>query len=115
MIQLIVLVAVLLPNKTEALRNQRESSAQCPLSSGGAHLQSARNRHDRRYFVVFTRPHSGADLLCKLLNRHPEITCAGELFNPTHAASERLGFTVEQQRADVQVTACALVGLVITP
>ena len=83
-------------------KDQRESSAQCPLSSGGAHLRSARSRHDRRYFVVFTRPHSGADLLCKLLNRHPEITCAGELFNPTHATSERLGFTVERQRADVQ-------------
>ena len=48
----------------------------------GAHLRSAHNRHDRRYFVVFTRPHSGADFLCKLLNRHPEITCAGELSNP---------------------------------
>ena len=102
MIQIVALVAVLLTNDTEALRNQRESSAQCPLSSGGAHLRSARSRHDRRYFVVFTRPHSGADLLCKLLNRHPEITCAGELFNPTHATSERLGFTVERQRADVQ-------------
>ena len=81
MIQLLAL-AVLLPNDTEALRNQRESTAQCPLSTGGAHLRSAHNRHDRRYFVVFTRPHSGADFLCKLLNRHPEITCAGELSNP---------------------------------
>ena len=102
MIQLLAL-AVLLPNDTEALRNQRESTAQCPLSTGGAHLRSAHNRHDRRYFVVFTRPHSGADFLCKLLNRHPEITCAGELFNPAHGSTERLGFTVEQQRADVQV------------
>jgi hypothetical protein len=103
MLQLFALVAVLLPNDTEALRNQRESTAQCPLSTGGAHLRSAHNRHDRRYFVVFTRPHSGADFLCKLLNRHPEITCAGELFNPAHGSTERLGFTVEQQRADVQV------------
>jgi len=89
MLQLFALVAVLLPNDTEALRNQRESTAQCPLSTGGAHLRSAHNRHDRRYFVVFTRPHSGADFLCKLLNRHPEITCAGELFNPAHGSTER--------------------------
>ena len=98
MLQLLGL-AVLLPNDTEALRRE---TAQCPLSTAGAHLRSAHNRHDRRYFVVFTRPHSGADFLCKLLNRHPEITCAGELFNPDHQSTERLGFTVEQQRADVQ-------------
>ena len=85
------------------------STFHLPLSTAtaatlaGAHLRSAHNRHDRRYFVVFTRPHSGADFLCKLLNRHPEITCAGELFNPAHGSTERLGFTVEQQRADVQV------------
>ena len=29
-------LAVLLPNDTEALRNQREATAQCPLSTGGA-------------------------------------------------------------------------------
>ena len=92
MLQLLGL-AMLLPNDTEALRRD---TAQCPLKP------SAPNRHERKYFVVFTRPHSGADLLCKLLNRHPEISCAGELFNPTHASADRLGLTVEQQRADVQ-------------
>ena len=92
MLQLLGL-AMLLPNDTEALRRD---TAQCPLKP------SAPNRHERKYFVVLTQPHSGADLLCKLLNRHPEISCAGELFNPTHASADRLGLTVEQQRADVQ-------------
>ena len=85
-------LAVLLPNESAASRRE---TAECPLKPG------LPNREEQRYFVLFTRPHSGADFLCKLLNRHPEITCAGELFNPAHQGVERQGFTAEQQRQNV--------------
>ena len=33
-------------------------------------------------FVIFTQPRSGSNLLCGMLNSHPEILCHHEIFNP---------------------------------
>lgn len=33
-------------------------------------------------FVIFTQPRSGSNLLCGMLNLHPEILCHHEIFNP---------------------------------
>ena len=88
-----------LVNDTSAApRRDRTESGACSIHKTPAAQQ------ERKYFILFTRPHSGADLLCKLLNRHPEITCAGEPFNPStqptpHQTADRLGWTVAEQRA----------------
>jgi LPS sulfotransferase NodH len=34
-------------------------------------------------FVIFNYPRTGSNLLCGMLNQHPEILCHHELFNPT--------------------------------
>ncbi|KAL1529625.1 hypothetical protein AB1Y20_000567 [Prymnesium parvum] len=56
------------------------------------------------FFIVFSSPFSGADAFCRLLNRHPDIKCSGELFSPHSAAAaeERLalGIPLDRQRAD---------------
>ena len=33
-------------------------------------------------FVILAAPRSGSNLLCTLLNSHPEILCHHEVFNP---------------------------------
>ncbi|MEB3357068.1 MAG: hypothetical protein VKK04_10095, partial [Synechococcales bacterium] len=33
-------------------------------------------------FVIFNYPRTGSNLLCSLLNQHPEILCHHEIFNP---------------------------------
>lgn len=33
-------------------------------------------------FVIFNFPRSGSNLLCSMLNQHPEILCHHEIFNP---------------------------------
>ena len=56
------------------------------------------------YFVVFSRPHSSADVLCRSLNHlfSHQLNCMGELFSPKAAtartARSRAGFSVEKQR-----------------
>ena len=99
---LIVAASVLgLVNDTSAApRRDRTESGVCTVH------KTIAAQPDRKYFILFTRPHSGADLLCKLLNRHPEITCAGEPFNPStqptpHQTADRLGWTVPEIRSDV--------------
>lgn len=92
--------ASLVNDTSAAPRRDRTESGACSIHKTPA------AQPERKYFILFTRPHSGADLLCKLLNRHPEITCAGEPFNPStqptpHQTADRLGWSVAEQRADV--------------
>jgi hypothetical protein len=37
-------------------------------------------------FAIFGLPRSGSHMLRDLLNQHPELQCAGELFNPSYMA-----------------------------
>ena len=39
------------------------------------------------YFLLFSKPFSGADLLCHKLDRHPNISCRGEAFGNTRSAA----------------------------
>ena len=94
-------LGTLVNDTSAAPRRDRTESGACSI-----HSKTPAAQPERKYFILFTRPHSGADLLCKLLNRHPEITCAGEPFNPStqptpHQTADRLGWTVAEQRADV--------------
>lgn len=58
-------------------------------------------------FVILAAPRSGSNLLCTLLNSHPEILCHHEVFNPSgiyYALEHRngsldLGTTQERDRA----------------
>ena len=61
-------------------------------------------------FVIFAVPRTGSNLLCTLLNSHPEILCHHELFNPEGiftAVSHRdqdlgLGTVAERDRAPLE-------------
>lgn len=63
-----------------------------------------RTSRQQSYYVIFTQQHSGAGELCRLLNRHPELSCSGEVFHPHHkeadAARRSAGFTRTSQSAD---------------
>ena len=66
-------------------------------------------RPDQLVFVLFSMLESGAPDLCKLLNRHPEVSCDGDVFRrgkadksgPADLARARLGFTYETQRSQI--------------
>ena len=59
---------------------------------------------DKVLFVMFSTPLAGADSFCRLLNRHPEVSCGGDLFGPhsTIGADERrrVGLSFDAARAD---------------
>jgi LPS sulfotransferase NodH len=48
--------------------------------------------HDAIRFVIFAAPRTGSNLLCSLLNAHPDIVCHHGMFNPDgiHCARDRL-------------------------
>jgi len=57
-------------------------------------------------FIILAAPRTGSNLLCTLLNSHPEVLCHHELFNPEgifyaldcRAGSLRLGSMAERDR-----------------
>ena len=56
-----------------------------------------------RYFVIFSRPHSSADVLCRLVGEHLDAQCGGELFAPKASAARSIRavtkITFDKQRA----------------
>jgi LPS sulfotransferase NodH len=43
----------------------------------------------KRKFVLFFRPRAGSNLLCNLLNSHPEVFCDGEIFGVGYVGKVR--------------------------
>ncbi len=67
-------------------------------------------RPSGRKFVILAAPRTGSNLLCTLLNSHPDVLCHHELFNPSgifFAQDQRdgefdLGTTAERDRDPMQ-------------
>lgn len=67
------IISKLLEKRSHQKYNQLQNQL-CTMRSNSLKLP---NR-----FVIFTQPRSGSNLLCGMLNLHPEILCHHEIFNP---------------------------------
>ena len=80
------------------------ASCQSPQRLNAAPSCVLREEAGRRFFILFatTRPRGLA--ACRLLSRHPELNCSGDVYSP-HSSSgatarQRAELTLEQQRAE---------------